>query len=152
MLTELCAELHNYFIPDYQNVDKYVHVGSFTIENGAIQGLQSLKPNQYFRIIGSLFNDGVHKNTAQDVLQDETFDGAVWEMRVPPDVVKLAKYIDDWNTANAAAVSSPYQSESYSGYSYSLKSGASAADGNSAFGWQAQFAAQLKPYRRLREL
>ena len=109
MLTELCAELRNYFIPDYHNADKYIHNGTFTIENGALHGLQFLRPGQYFRIIGSFFNDGVWQNKNLQ-LTDETFDGAIWEMRVPPDILRLAKEIDDWTKANAEAIASPYQS------------------------------------------
>lgn len=154
MLTELCAELKNYFIPDYHNADKYIHLGTFTIEDGALQGIQFLKDGQYYRIVGSVFGDGVHKyGDAEDQLADETFDGAVWEMRVPPDVLKLAKDIEDWTAANADALASPYQSESYVAYSRTLKTGASggSADGG-AFGWQQQFANRLKPYRRQRVL
>lgn len=153
MLTELCAELKNYFIPDYHNVEKYIHLGTFAIEDGEVQGLQFLQPGQYYRIIGSVFNDGVHKyGDTDDLLADETFDGAVWEMRVPPDVAKLSADIDKWCADNAASLYSPYQSESYAGYSYSLKSGASSASDGGAFGWQQQFASRLKPYRRLRVL
>ena len=151
MLTELCAELRNYFIPDYHNADKYIHVGTFTIENGALQGLQFLRPGQYFRIIGSFFNDGVWQNKNLQ-LTDETFDGAIWEMRVPPDILRLAKEIDDWTKANAEAIASPYQSESYVAYSRTLKSGASGGSGAGVFDWRTQFSGALKPYRRLREL
>lgn len=152
MLTELCAELKNYFIPDYHNADKYIHLGTFTIEDGALQGLQFLKDGQYYRIVGSIFNDGVWCY-GKESLVDETFDGAVWEMRVPPDVLTLADAIAAWTAANAEALDSPYQSESYVAYSRTLKSGAagSGTDGG-AFGWQQQFANRLKPYRRLRVL
>lgn len=152
MLTELCAELKNYFLPDYHNADKHIHLGTFTIEDGALQGLQFLKDGQYYRIVGSFFNDGVWCY-GKESLVDETFDGAVWEMRVPPDVLKLADDIAAWTEANAEALDSPYQSESYVAYSRTLKSGAagSGTDGG-AFGWQQQFANRLKPYRRLRVL
>lgn len=152
MLTELCAELKNYFIPDYHNADKYIHLGTFAIEDGALQGIQFLKDGQYYRIVGSIFNDGVWRYGNEELV-DETFDGAVWEMRVPPDVLKLADDIAAWTTANSDALDSPYQSESYVAYSRTLKSGAagSGTDGG-AFGWQQQFANRLKPYRRQRVL
>lgn len=151
MLTELCAELKNYFIPDYHNADKYIHLGTFAIEGGAVQGLQFLLPGQYYRIIGSVFNDGVHKY-GEDQLVDETFDGAIWEMRVPPNVVQLSADIDAWCASNADALDSPYSSEAYAGYSRTLKTGASSSADGGSFGWKDQFAGSLKPYRRLREL
>ena len=52
MLTEICDYLNNYFW-------RLKIVGEFKIENGSIT-VEQLKDGQYFRIVGSLFNDGVH--------------------------------------------------------------------------------------------
>jgi hypothetical protein len=59
MLTELCAYLRNYFLADNLNPDKYIHHGTFTVAGGQMQALSFLVPGQYFRVIGSVFNDGV---------------------------------------------------------------------------------------------
>lgn len=152
MLTEICAYLKNYFC-------RAIFTGDFVITGGALddssviydangsQVLPSaiLQNNQYFRLVGSVFNDGVHKYPASD-LADEEFAGALWAMAVPPAVVAADAKITEWITNNAAALASPYQSESFEGYSYSK--GSSAAGGG-AYSWQDQFAAELAPYRRL---
>ena len=140
MLTELCAELKNYFLRD---ASKDIHSGEFTIENGTIE-LPFLISGQYFRIVGSVLNDGVYKYPASG-LTDESFTGSVWAMAVPLSVIALADEIAAWNTANAEALSGPYQSESFGGYSYSKASGASGG----AYTWKDQFAGRLAKYRRL---
>lgn len=150
MMTELCAFLKNYFLVDYLHPDERIHYGSFAIEDGQIEPLSFLKQGQYFRIVGSDLNDGVWQYGISNDLTDETFEGAVWAMSIPPDVIALADEILAWCDQNASAVNSPYQSESFAGYSYTLKSGSSSASGGSdSFGWQTQFAARLAPYRRL---
>ena len=148
MLTELCAEIRNYFLRDYR---RDIHVGTFTISGGSIEPLSFLQNGQYFRIVGSVFNDGVHKYGENDSsLVDETFSGAVWAMAVPPAVIALSQEIDDWVAANGAALASPYQSESFGGYSYSKASGGTKSDGSGvAYSWQSQFASKLSPYRRI---
>lgn len=148
MLTELCAEIRNYFLRDYR---KDIHAGTFTISNGSIEPLSFLQTGQYFRIVGSVFNDGVHQYGSEyDPLTDEVFSGAVWAMAVPPAVIALSEEIDDWVEANSAVLSSPYQSESFGGYSYSKSAGRSrGGDMSSGYGWQDQFASRLSPYRRI---
>lgn len=159
MLTELCEYLRNWFCRDQ---DK--HIGTITITGGAITARDDLiwsgaeeaivpATGQYFRIVGSIFNDGVHQYPDFE-MPDETFEGAVWLMRVPPVVVTLASDIKDWMTkyggVNSAAMS-PYNSESFAGYSYS-KSGAgsaAASNGSGLTGWQAAFADRLNPWRKI---
>lgn len=141
MLTELCAELKNYFLRD-RNAD--IHYGEYTISGGSID-LPFLLNGQYFRIVGSALNDGVYQYPA-DGLADEVFTGAVWAMAVPPSVVALSADIDEWNEKNAEALASPYTSESFGGYSYTKASGNSAGGG---YSWQDQFAGRLSKWRRL---
>lgn len=143
MLSEICAEIRNYFCKPEDRI-----IGNFKIENSDIVPSVSIAENQYFRIVGSVFNDGVHKQG--DTLTDEDeFHGAVWLMRVPQDILDLAEEIEEWQTKNADAISSPYMSESFGGYSYSK---GSAMDGITGICWQNQldFATRLKPYRRIR--
>ena len=152
MLTELCAFLRNYFLADNRNPDMYIHHGTFTVADGQMQALSFLLPGQYFRVIGSVFNDGVWQyrpGGEAEGMTDETFDGTIWAMSVPPAVLALAEEIDSWRAANADALSSPYQSESFGGYSYSKASGGGVGgSGSAAYGWQDQFAQRLAPYRR----
>ena len=141
MLTELCAELKNYFLRD-READ--IHYGEYTISGGSID-LPFLLNGQYFRIVGSVLNDGVYQYPA-DGLADEVFTGAVWSMAVPPSVVDLAADIEAWNEKNAEALASPYTSESFGGYSYTKASGNSVGGG---YSWQDQFASRLAKWRRL---
>ena len=153
MISEICAELRNYFLRDYVNPEQYIHYGSFVIANGEMQSLPFLKFGQYYRIIGSTFNDGVHKYGANhrgaedsETLIDEEFDGAIWEMFVPKEVVDLSAEIQDWISKNADTINSPYQSESFGGYSYTK---AIASTGKLSTDWQSHFAGKLNRWRRL---
>lgn len=143
MLTELCAELKNYFL---RNQREDIHNGLFTISGGSID-LPFLLDGQYFRIVGSVFNDGVHRYPAFD-LTDEEFSGAVWAMAVPPSVIALSAEIEAWNEKNAEALASPYTSESFGGYSYT-KATTGGVGTNGAFTWRDQFASRLTKWRRL---
>ena len=148
VLTEVCDYLNNYFW------DKKIK-GNFTITDGNIEVI-GLKNGQYFRIVGSTFNDGVHKYPidSSKKLIDEEFRGTIWAMAVPQTVIAIVNEIDDWQKlygkADSAALS-PFNSESFSGYSYS-KSGGGAASGASSIGasWQDVFGGRLNKYRRLR--
>ena len=147
MLTEICQYLRNWF-------EYYKLTGRFVVSTGRITYADgtalSILNGQYYRIVGSVFNDGVHKLGESDTLTDESeFTGAVWLMAVPPAVVQLDADITQWLTDNAAAINSPYASESFGGYSYSLRSG-NAADGDSTGAtWQSQFKTRLSPWRKI---
>lgn len=136
-LFELCNEIKNFFV-----AKKYI--GEFEIVGGKITPLDFLQKNQYFRIVGSVFNDGVYQNTADLVLTDEVFSGSVWSMAVPPAVIDLAAEIKKYNESDEAKPSA-YTSESFGGYSYSK-----ATDENGApIGWKKVFASRLNQYRRI---
>ena len=138
MLTEICAELRNYF-----EVPNGRHFGKFEISGGSIAPLDFLQEGQYFRIIGSVFNDGVHQYPASD-LTDEVFDGAVWAMAVPPAVIDLSAEIEEYN--NSAGKPSVYTSESYpNGYSYTRATDASGVP----LSWQKAFSSRLSKWRKL---
>lgn len=150
MLTELCHELNNYFWREKIS-------GAYEISGGSIDiSALPVQQGQYFRIIGSVFNDGVHKYPATD-LTDEKFEGAIWLMAVPQTVIDLASDIAEWNELYGSASSeamSPFNSESFGNYSYT-KAGASTG-GSSGSGnpntWRSVFAARLNKYRRMRGL
>jgi len=142
ILSELCQELKNWFC----DVETDIHEGTYTISDGMLS-LPFLQEGQYFRITGSVFNDGVHKyGDSDDELKPETFNGAIWAMRIPPSVIDLASEIDAWIAANGEAVASPYQSESWGGYTYSLKSGGGESG---ALDWRTIFAGSLNRWRKL---
>lgn len=142
-LTDLCKEINNWF-----DISRYF--GRFTIKGGAIDLSEmatdgSIIEGQYFRIAGSVFNDGVYQYPASG-LTDEVFEGAVWAMAVPPAVTALYLKIDEWVAAHSKEIDSPYQSESFGGYSYS-KSGGGDASGNLT--WQGHFKHELDRWRKI---
>lgn len=148
MFTEVCQELRNWFD---RGMKKYF--GTFIIENGRIISPDvSLKEGQYFRIVGSVFNDGVHVSPHDASLTDESFTGSIWAMAIPPAVIALVGEIEEWQKKYGgvdSAVMSPYNSESFGGYSYS-KSGGGASDGASNAGtWQGAFASRLNRWRKI---
>ena len=148
MLTQICQYLRNWF-------DRYEPklVGTFAIdsENGVtFDGADAstyFKTGQYVRIIGSTFNDGVHLWNS-DELKPEEFDGAIWGMAIPQVIIDLAEEIGAWNTKYADAQNSPYQSESFAGYSYTKASG-NGNTGSSGASWQDVFASRLAPWRKI---
>lgn len=146
-LTDICAYLNNYFV-------RSKVAATITIEGGTFSA-EFLKEGQYFRILGSDFNDGVHQYPATD-LKDETFTGEIWKMIVPETIIDLSAIIKEWRTKYENANSnmlSPYNSESFGNYSYSKGSTGSAGSGTTnPNSWQSVFSAQLAPYRRLRGL
>ena len=115
MLNELCSELKNYFCQDK-------HFGTFAIAGGVITPLDFLRDGQYFRIIGSTFNDGIYQYGQTGVaFKDETFNGAIWALAIPEEFIQLSLDIDNLNNEIAKTEIPKFQSESYpNGYSYSM--------------------------------
>ncbi len=139
MLTEICADIRNYF-----TAERDKHFGTFEISGGSIAPLDFLQDGQYFRIVGSTFNDGIYRYPTTG-LTDESFNGAIWAMRIPPDVIALASEIEAYNNSEEAKPSA-FTSESFGGYSYNR---ATDANGLPAT-WQTVFASRLNKYRRIR--
>lgn len=143
MLEAVLIHLKNWF-----TVPRGVHEGIYTITNSTLE-LPFLQDGQYYRICGSVFNDGLHKyGDFEDALQDETFSGTVWALAIPKAVVELSVKIEEWQTKNGDAVASPFTSESFGGYSYTKAT--DSATGAQAT-WETVFRSQLNPYRKLRE-
>nr|DAG60609.1 MAG TPA: hypothetical protein [Caudoviricetes sp.] len=141
MLEELMRECRNYFL-----IPGGVHPDTYTIKDGSI-ALPFLRVGQYFRIVGSTFNDGVYQYE-DFTLVDETFTGAVWVLAVPQEFERLAENIQKWRTEYEDTQNSPFQSESFGGYSYSLKSD-SGSYGSSLVGWRRTFANDIRKWRKL---
>lgn len=139
MLEQVLLHIHNRFIRDS-------FCGTYSITEGALP-LEHLLDGQYFWIEGSVFNDGLHQNPAAD-LTDEIFTGIIRALAIPQQLIDLADEIADWCDKNSDALNSPYQSESFGGYSYT-KASQSGSDSGGLSGWQAQFAGRLNPWRKL---
>ena len=148
MLTEICAEIKNYFC---YNKDK--HTGKFKIEDGKLIPRLDFVTD-YFAVFGSRKNNGVHKVLDDDLVDEEEFTGSVWIMSPPEAFLALAEEIADWQKVNGAADSaalSPFYSESFGGYSYTKSAGSTSKAGNSAAAsWQDAYASRLNLYRRVR--
>lgn len=148
MLTAVCSELNNFFSSDVDRI-----TGAFSITGGALTPSIPILEGQHYRIVGSRFNDGVHQSG--DVLTDEgEFHGGVWLMRVPRAVLDLVDDITVWSNKYAtvdSAAMSPFNSESFGGYSYSKGSGNSSQTAT-PMTWQTVFADRLKPYRKIRAI
>ena len=139
MLEQVLMHLNNWFL-----VHGGIHEGTYTIEDGSI-ALPFLANGQYFRICGSVFNDGLHQYPDSD-LKTETFEGTVWALAIPQAVIELEAEIEEWQKKNGDASVSPYQSESFGGYSYS-KATDSASGG--AVTWQSAFRSRMNAWRKL---
>lgn len=145
MIGQICAEVKNYFVQ--RDVD--IHAGNYTIANGEISPIPFVRVGQYYRIVGSALNDGVYQRGVDDLqLTDEEFFGSVWSMRVPKDFLALCEDIQAWQNENAEALSGPYQSESFGGYSYSRGT----SENGGAWTWKDQFRNKLNAYRKLSPL
>ena len=149
MLTELCGEINNYFD---RNMPKYHK--PFKIIDGAVENIESLgiQDGQYYRIIGSVFNDGVHQytGTPDESLHDETFSGSVWLMAVPQEVIDLASDIEAWVEKYKEISYSPYASENLSPTSYSYSMNAKEGNESSGATWQNMFSSRLTKWRKTR--
>ena len=155
MLTEICGYLKNWFVVHQCYGDFVIVDDAITYADGTELPLQS---GQYFCISGSVFNDGVHvcmpasaeQSALALPLKAETFSGSVKCMAIPQDLIYLAGEVKKWVAKYGGADSpakSPFNSESFGGYSYS-KSNGSGADA-SAGSWQGAFAGNLNRYRKL---
>ena len=138
MLEQVLMNIRNWF-----PVKGGIYSGTFTIKDGGIT-LPFLADGQYFRICGSVFNDGLHQYNVLD-LTDETFNGTIWALAIPKAVIDLAFEIEEWQKKNGEAASGIYQSESFGGYQYSKQT---ASDGGQLTVWSV-FRKRLNQWRKL---
>ena len=131
MIEAICGEIRNYF-----EVAKYK--GEVSVVDGVLPQEISLQDGQCYRIIGSVFNDGVHQYP-YGVLTDETFVGEVWAMAIPPALIALADEIKAYNESDLAKPTA-YTSESFGGYSYSREG---------SNDWQSVFGRKLNRWRKI---
>lgn len=145
MIGEICQYLKNWFDEDSRHNRLPRWSGTFSIVDGELHGFPgALYDGQWFRVIDSNLNDGVYQWPAN--LKDEVFDGVIQSMRVPAEIVQLDADITAWLAKNQEIINSPYSSESYGGYAYTLRT--DGADSRAPT-WQSQFKARLAPWRKL---
>jgi len=151
MLQEIMEYLNNYFVPISANKVTY------TISDGVISPSFGAEDGDRFLICGSRRNDGVYTFHADEItnddddavagLRDETFAGTIRVCSIPPALLTLSGEISQWVETFSGQLSGPFASESFNGYSYTLKSGSSSG-GNGPFSWRDQFGKQLSRWRR----
>ena len=164
----LCAETHNYF-------EFSKNIGDYKIEGGVLS-LPFLSVGQFFRIVGSKFNDGIYVygpegKVSRDAEWQKAYAESTWNP-VPAVVWKETAgftLADEefhgaiWPlgipkafvmlaeevkayTDSDMAKASPYISESFGGYSYSKGIGST---GNADNSWQKVFATKLNRFRKV---
>ena len=141
MLEQVLRVIKNYFIVE-------VYTGTFNISDGSLS-VDFLQNGQYFKIQGSIFNDGVHQYPTTD-LTDENFNGEIWAMAVPPAVIALSEEIEAWCEKNKDVLDSPFTSESFGGYSYSKGTGGGSSGISAPITWKEAFASRLNTWRKIR--
>lgn len=142
ILEQVLGSIHNWFTRDT------IDVSGCEIVGGQLPASISIPDGVWYRIQGSYLNDGMHlKGDEAEGLTDETFDGTITTHVIPKALLAIVQEITDWNAKYGADANSPYQSESFGGYSYSKGSGFAGQSG--ASGWQAAFAGRFRQWRKL---
>lgn len=146
-LEQVLYHIHNWFDHDR------ISLRGCVVSNGQLPASVPIPDGAWYRIQGSLLNDGLHRHPATD-LSDETFDGTVTTCAIPKALLDVVEEIQDWIEHNRTAMGklqdSPYQSESFDGYSYSIRSDLTAQNGSGGLtGWQAEFAGKLNAFRKM---
>lgn len=137
MLETVLNHLHNWF-----PIVGAARAGTFVIVSGTLP-LSHVAEGQYYKIEGSVFNDGLHKR-GEEKLADETFVGRVIPLAVPKAVVSLAEKIGKWAEENP---NTDKVSESFGGYSYS-RGGAGTQSADTG-GWQTAFRKELNVWKKV---
>jgi len=169
MLEQILAYLNNWFV-------RYSYTGNVTVSvDGAVlapsEAAAILQPGRWYRILDSDFHDGVYQVPEEEPEeepeegpeeepeeeaeveaeepeeeQSEAFYCTLWALGVPSGLLSIAAEMEAWQAKYGDVISSPYQSESFGGYSYS-KAGVSSSNSGTATVWT-QFADALAPYKR----
>lgn len=145
MLEEVLRNLNNWFEVPGKRL-----TGFFQVEGGALTLPDGwLLDGQYFLVSGSVMNDGLHQWPAYDLV-DEGFEGEVQAVAVPMAVQDLADRIETWWEKYGKAAESPYQSESFGGYTYTKASGNGSQGGSQGrLTWRDAFRSELNRWRKL---
>ena len=170
MLEAILSHLNNWFAAPGGR-----HRGTFRIDCGVLEA-GFLREGQYFRIRGSVYNDGLHRAAGRAVPASTSDEAGVESGDIAHGAGAeeeggrdpLSRLRDETFTGEIWALAVPpgivalaaeiaawreknpetdRVSESFGGYSYS-RGNAGTASGGAVGGWQAAFASRLSPYRR----
>ena len=145
ILEDILYHIHNWFERGV------IDAKGCQIVDGALPAsiTADMMEGQWYRIEGSYLNDGLHLHTATD-LTDETFDGTVTLLAIPKPLLRLAEEITQWESTNGSLSNGPYASESFGGYTYTLRTDNGAQNGSQGLsGWRLAFADRLNPWRKI---
>ena len=131
MLETLLDVLHNWF-----EIPGAGRFGEYEVVSGTLD-LDFVAYGQYYRVEGSVFNDGLHQHPSAG-MADETFMGTIVPLAVPRAVIELAERIEKWKADNPET---DKVSESFGGYSYSRSAGKN--------GWKTAFAAEIHRWKKV---
>lgn len=134
MIEKVMAYCNNFFESSESQCE------TFEVKNGSIS-LPFLAEGQYFRVEGSLFNDGVYSNPSQ-MDRDEVFTGKVTPLAPPKAFIEMCEKISEFE---ATTTISGYISESFGGYSYTKAGGS----GGAGVTWEEAFRVQLRRWRKI---
>lgn len=138
MLETVLTHLHNWF-----EIRGAARAGTYSIVSGVLT-LDNVQGGQYYRIEGSVFNDGLHRYGAEeDKLTDETFVGIVTPLAIPKAVKTLADDIKAYCEKNPET---DKVSESFGGYSYTRGTD---ENGKVASGWKVAFRDRLNQWKKV---
>ena len=145
ILEQVLGSIHNWFVRDT------LDVSDCAIENASLPASIDFPDGVWYRIQGSYLNDGMHlRGSASEGLVDETFSGTITTHVIPRALLRVVEEISDWCATQGQTANGPYQSESFGGYSYTLRGTSSASGTNApATGWRAVFAGRLNQWRKL---
>lgn len=144
ILEHVLGSIHNWFQRDSFGVKEC------SVTDGALPASVPIPDGVWYRIQGSYLNDGMHlKGDSEEGLVDETFSGTITTHVIPKALLAIVEEASQWNAKYGAESSSPYQSESFGGYSYTKKSGSSSSSGPEKSGWEAAFAGRFVQWRKL---
>lgn len=94
LINEMCDTVNNYF-------DRERRFGRFEIKNGYLNAPDlDIKENQYFRICGSLYNDGIYKIIHEKPVTWQQMTSGSWEIATDKEWEVENKPIKSWCEAN----------------------------------------------------
>lgn len=147
MLEEVLYHLNNWFVRDKKTFSKCEFA-----DGGLPEEVSDYVPqNVFFRLEGTYFNDGLHRNDGDETFNDETVEHLrVSILVIPKALLDLLEEIVAWDEKYHDIAVGPFFQERFGGYEYSLKGYSSYGDENStATGWRLAFADRLNPFRKM---
>lgn len=144
MLEQILKEMKNYFY-------RFKEINNISIKENKLTVKGKYLEGQYIRIIGSIFNDGIHKviKVNDNIIElenliDEDFRGTICSLAIPNEIILLSKEIEEFNNKNSNKPSS-YQSESFANYSYTKATNSKGMPVT----WIDVYFNRLKPYKKM---